>query len=262
MKMRKLIKFYKSLGFIYGVVFTICLTSLVSIAATNIPGFAIFSQGGVISSSEINSNFEKVAGNIVANGTFTSTINITNANFVQYSDSPTSSSYRKKILFNSLTNSDSNLKTASDPEAATFSSSSGANFTYYEAPSNGWYEISIIPEFTLSVTNQQCSYGNCQYNLNGSINILMAKSFNQIKWSNSSIVFNNQSKYERDTDNNLTFDDSSNWDGTPPESKKIYLKTGQILYARLDAYLNQTNTSADFNINFPGSSTVFKIIKL
>lgn len=59
--MKKIVNFYKKLGFIQGVALTICLTSAISIATVNIPGFFTFSPGAPISSSEINSNFDKLS---------------------------------------------------------------------------------------------------------------------------------------------------------------------------------------------------------
>jgi hypothetical protein len=261
MIMKKLIKFYKALGFIYGIVFTICLSSLVSFAATNLPGFAIFSQGGVVSSSEINGNFEKLAGNIVGAGTFTSSMNIINADFSQFTDSPAVYNYRKKMLFNNLTYSDPNLKTAQDPETASHSSSSGQSFTYYEVPSSGWYEISVIPEFTIGVANQVCTGPSCQYNLYGSTNIILAKNFASLKWDNGMVLGVSKSKFERDMNMDSVFDEVNNWEGNPPESRKLYLKAGQILYIRTDASYNNTSTTADYEINYPANSIQFKIVK-
>ena len=40
---------------------TLCITSAISLASVTIPGFFTFSPGTPISSSEINSNFEKLA---------------------------------------------------------------------------------------------------------------------------------------------------------------------------------------------------------
>jgi len=59
--MKTIINFYKKLGFFQGVVFTICLSSAISIAAVTIPGFYTFTPGTPISSSQINSNFDKLA---------------------------------------------------------------------------------------------------------------------------------------------------------------------------------------------------------
>lgn len=62
--MKKIVNFYKKLGFIHGAVLTICLTSAISIATVNIPGFYIFSPNTPISASQINSNFDKLANQI------------------------------------------------------------------------------------------------------------------------------------------------------------------------------------------------------
>jgi hypothetical protein len=59
--MKKLMTFYKRLSFAQGAAFAISLTSVVGIAANNIPGFFTFTSGQVISSSQVNSNFDKLA---------------------------------------------------------------------------------------------------------------------------------------------------------------------------------------------------------
>ncbi|MEA9356026.1 tail fiber domain-containing protein [Bacteriovorax sp. PP10] len=59
--MKKLMKFYKRLSFAQGAAFAVSLTSVVGIAANNIPGFFTFTTGQVISSSQVNSNFDKLA---------------------------------------------------------------------------------------------------------------------------------------------------------------------------------------------------------
>lgn len=65
--MKKLIKFYKKLSFFQGAAAAVSLTSVIAVAANNIPGFFTFSPGTVISSSQINSNFDKLANLIEDN---------------------------------------------------------------------------------------------------------------------------------------------------------------------------------------------------
>jgi hypothetical protein len=80
--MKKLIKFYKRLSFAQGAAFAVSLTSVVGIAANSIPGFFTFTSGQVISSSQVNSNFDKLAQLVEANksqtfnGTWDATTNI------------------------------------------------------------------------------------------------------------------------------------------------------------------------------------------
>jgi len=57
----KFIIFYSKLSALHGVAITVCITSAISLASVTIPGFFTFSPGAPISSSEINSNFEKLA---------------------------------------------------------------------------------------------------------------------------------------------------------------------------------------------------------
>src|SRR3954466_4879728 len=59
--MKTMIRFFKNLGFMQGFILAICLTSAISIATVTIPGFFVFTSGTPISSSQINSNFDKLA---------------------------------------------------------------------------------------------------------------------------------------------------------------------------------------------------------
>lgn len=80
--MKKLINFYKRLSFFQGAAFAVSLTSVIGYAANSIPGFFTFTSGSVISSSQVNSNFDKLANLIEANqsqvfhGTWNASTNI------------------------------------------------------------------------------------------------------------------------------------------------------------------------------------------
>ena len=93
--MKKLIKFYKRLSFAQGAAFAVSLTSVVGIAANSIPGFFTFTSGQVISSSQVNSNFDKLAQLIESNqsqtfvGTWNAVSNIPDID----ATSPTSGEY-------------------------------------------------------------------------------------------------------------------------------------------------------------------------
>lgn len=67
MIVKRVLSFYHKLSFIQGIVITITFTSVFSFAAVNIPDFYTFTAGTPISSSQINSNFEKLAG-LIDNG--------------------------------------------------------------------------------------------------------------------------------------------------------------------------------------------------
>lgn len=54
--MKKIINFYQRLSFIHGAIFAVCLTSIVGIAST-VTGLHTFSSGTIISSAQINDNF-------------------------------------------------------------------------------------------------------------------------------------------------------------------------------------------------------------
>lgn len=80
--MKKLMNFYKRLSFLQGAAFATAFTSVIGLAANSIPGFFTFTSGSVISSSQINSNFDKLANLIENNqsqvfmGTWNATTNI------------------------------------------------------------------------------------------------------------------------------------------------------------------------------------------
>ena len=86
---KKILNSYKKLSFLQGVALTICLTSFFSIAATNLPGFFVFSPATPISSKEINDNFEKVAGKIVLKANLSSSFNGDDSSFSTPSDCST-----------------------------------------------------------------------------------------------------------------------------------------------------------------------------
>lgn len=115
--MKKLIECYQKLTFLQGVALAICLTSLISIAATNLPGFFVFAPNTPISSSEVNNNFEKIAGNIVAKAMISTASSISNVDFRVPANCATCNEYRKKLYFDTVAFNDSNFKTATDTDS-------------------------------------------------------------------------------------------------------------------------------------------------
>ena len=260
-----LTKKYKKLNFLQGVIFTICLTSLLSIAATNLPGFYIFSPGTPISSSEINANFEKIAGSVVVKASMTTSFSAVNADFITPTDCVgcTNKIYRKKIILDTVTINDTNLKTSIDNDLN--SASNGNSFSYYQVAATGWYEIRFIADLTFSSLNALCSAPACSHNIGGGIglfvvNDLASTSYNF--YSNIGSYFYT-GKSESDSNSDSVLDPSFNtYTASPPEIKRVYLKLGQILLIKLEASFYQTNVTSDYTVSVPANSIQLEIIKL
>lgn len=262
-KLEMIVRQYKKLSFFQGVILTLCFTSLLSIAATNLPGFFIFNPGTPISSSEINANFEKIAGTVVVKASLISSLSIMNSDFIIPIDCPTCNNYRKKINFDNILINDNNFKTATDNDPN--SSSHMNNFTYYEVPTSGWYEIRFVPDLKLTYINSLCLAPQCSHSIYAAISISIAKDL--ISTSSNSYAqatsYFGVSKYESDVNNDGAFELNSNYyPPQPPEIKRIYLKGGQILFAKLEANYQQTNVTADYTVDLTANSLQLEIIKL
>ena len=257
----KLQKFYKKLTFLQGVVLAVCLSSIMSIAATNLPGFFVFSAGTPISSSEINSNFEKIAGSVVFKGSVSSAFSIINSNFTAFPDCPTCNMYRKRILFDNISVSDANYKEIN--ENYDYFSTLGQAFSYYEVSVSGWYEIRFIGQVTLSAANAVCNAASCSHNIFGNMNVQVANSLS----GTQSLYYYNNMNYgtnfsQMDNNGDSSFDNTYNGDNSIPEIKRFYLKAGQKVFVKFDASYNQTNVTADYTVGYPVNSIDLTIIKL
>ncbi len=252
---------YKNLTFFQGVALTVCLSSLISIAATNIPGFFVFSAGTPISSSEINANFEKLAGTIVLQATYSTGYSVTQTSFSSPPECPTCVIYFKKLFFNSIALSDINLKTTTDTHSS--SGSFNSTFHYYQVPANGWYEIRLIGDAVTSIANEVCQITNCSVNVSNNVNVAVADSA-----SNAAAKYNNFSFLNgiwfsndvRDSNSDGTFDSYSTSPGYPPESKKYYLKAGQVVFLKAEASYQLNSATADISAGL--NSAELTIIKL
>ncbi|MBP9681274.1 MAG: hypothetical protein KBD76_07705 [Bacteriovorax sp.] len=258
----KYLESYKKWSFLQGVTLTLCLSSLISIAATNFPGFTIFTPGTLISAEEINNNFEKVVGKIVVKANVSSSFSGDNSSFYTPSDCPTCHVFRKKINFDVITVNDSNLKTGIDPE--TSSSTYNSDFSYYQVPSSGWYEIRFTPSAAVDFTNTQCTAGGCSVNVYANFSLLIANSLSAINSAVYSLSFQGgSSKYQSDSGGTPgTFNAATTYPSMPPEIKRIYLKMDQLLFVKFEANYSQNYATADYSFAVAPNSTELTIIKL
>lgn len=254
-------KKYSDLTFFQGVAAAICFTSLISIAATNLPGFFIFTAGTPISSSEINTNFEKLAGNIVLQASYTTGFTATNASFFVPSDCGTCNMYKKRMNFNSVTMSDANFKTTNDLE--TNSSSYGTPFHYYEVPVSGWYELRLIPTMNVTINSSSCDANGCSHNIGMGVHVQVGNNATAAASTSAGMMWlsgTSVNKDERDMNSDMAFDSTSSWPGQPPEIKRYYLQAGQIIFVRAEGNFSQTSVTATYTVGV--SAIDFTIIKL
>lgn len=246
---------FKKFGFFHGVALTICLSSLVGVAATNLPGFFVFTAGTPISSSEINSNFEKIAGNIVVHAKLTTPFTGTNAQFEVPSDCPTCTVFRKRINFNSIITG--NLQTAVDADPSAFSE--GSNFHYYQIPSDGWYEIKFLASTSSTYANEMCLSMGCMVSVNSNVNVTIADNLTIATTTNLAAYLSGQgsSKDIRDNNNDAVFDPVTSYPSYLPEARKFYLKSGQILFVRFESNYSLSSATADFTV---GASSMELIV--
>ena len=258
---KKIIKIYKNLTFLQGMALAVCLSSLVSIAATNLPGFFVFSAGAPISSSEINSNFEKIAGSVVFKGTVLTGFSIVNSNFTSFPDCLTCNVYRKRILFDNVSVSDTNYKIMNENNEnfSTF----GQPFSYYEVSTSGWYEVRFIGQTTLNAANAVCNVASCNHNAFASLNIQISNTLSGLQnlYYYSNINYGSNIS-QMDSNGDSSFDNAYNSENGIPEIKKFYLKAGQKIFVKFDASYSQINATADYTIGYPVNSIDLTIIKL
>lgn len=247
----------QKLTFFQGVALTLCLTSLVSIAATNFSGFFVFTPGTPISSSEINANFEKIGGTVVYKAIFSNAFSVDQNSLIVPTDCPTCNVYRKKILFTSVTAGTSTTTTDSDANNA----SNNSNFSYFTVPSEGWYEVRFLGDLSTSITSPNCSGTSCQMSVSAGAGVYIAGSLAlaQAGGNNSSIAWQGNNKNLTDNNYDNIFDPPNYWPGSLGEAKKFYLKAGQVVYVRFEG--NGTITNATGDINLGANSLDLTIIK-
>lgn len=258
----------QKLTFFQGVILTVSLTSLVSIASTVLPnGLFSFSPGTPISSSEVNANFEKlasVAGKTVLKVTL-SPFTLTNNSYGIPSNCGTCNNFSKKIKFDSIIVSDGNLKEATDnendPNYSNFSQ--GDKFHYYVVPENGWYEIRFASNLSytynpaIACTSPGLGY-NCNFNISIYTNVWIANSLTDAVANYSpnsiSLLQEGASVQKNDDDNDNILENYMAGGNMQPlmEIKRYYLKSGQVLFAWVNsnyAVNNVTDTSISANSN-------------
>lgn len=253
-------KFFRP-GFFQGAAVAIGFTSLVSIAATNFPGFFIFSPGTPISSSEINSNFEKLTGSILVKGVFNGNMSVNELDFNIPASCPTCHNFSKKILLSSVSVGAANVLTSIDNDIE--SASYGTNFNYISVPTDGWYEVRFLGTNAASLNGTTCDLPGCSANVNAASTIGIASSLAnaQSQSQGMSLGWINSNDNLNDTNTDGIFDVGSFvYMGYPPEIKRFFLKAGQIIFFGFNASYNQTNTNIKVSVSY--SNMDITIIKL
>lgn len=258
----------QKLTFMQGVVLTITLTSIVSIASTVLPnGLFSFAPGTPISSSEINENFKKVAGEVVLKVKY-DPITFTNASYgtsSNCSDPATCHQYSKKVKFQQFIVSDANFleTTVSSPETTPASQT----FNYYKVPVSGWYEVRFTPFATsMQLSNPSCASANnsCFFSFSMNSSLQLVENLAAIDGGAMiQIASKNFSINRQNYDANLYELDSPSMMGGAMllESKRIYLTTGQIIYATFSSSYNANYMNDDtLNASFGGMElTILKL---
>lgn len=119
---------------------------------------------------------------------------------------------------------------------------------------------------TVAFTTASCLSPNCSHNANANIYIGIANSLAEVS-APSTYYYGALGYYsvginESDSNADGVIEVSSKYGGQPPEIKKVYLKAGQILHVRLDAYYSQTNIQSTYTISTPANLIDLTIIKL
>lgn len=248
-------------GFFQGAAVAIGFTSLVSIAATNFPGFFIFNSGTPISSSEINSNFEKLTGTILVKAVISGSLSINESNFIIPSYCPTCHNFGKKLLLSTVSIGAANVLTSTDTNID--SASYGTSFNYISVPTDGWYEFRLIANSTTSLSGSTCDAPGCNANINANstINLATTLANAQSTLQGTSVAWAGSYENLNDMNSDGIFDVTNNIYGNqPPEIRRFYLKAGQILFFSFNASYNQN--SATIAMSITNSNMDITIIKL
>jgi hypothetical protein len=243
--MKKLLsKLFRNTGFIQGMFFAIGITSVLSYAATNLPGFHVFTPGGVISSTEMNDNFEKIAGVIVVQAANTGAIGYT------YSDGPGSYNCNAYDGFTGKLNltasiDDGNWNLATDTNNATGNATYNTSFSFYEIPTSGWYEVRLVANE--AVRSHTCGGPNCNMNFGTKVKLGYATMSGGVPSMTSTEVVHVQDDfniYDSSSDGVVDAGEITRNSNTP-EIKRVYLKSGSALYVNLDLCVQGTTTGTD-----------------
>ena len=254
--MKKLLNYWELLinktSFIQGAIFATVVTSAITIAATNLPGFFIFQSGTVISASEMNSNFEKVAGRIVLQTTLPAMSYSFDSGVIcmGLSYNGGDCGFFDKLLLDSayITISDTDLKETNNTDSTKITST--GSYSYYEVPADGWYEIRIKGNANFDLISFSCDGTDCYAQSTFAIMtkvVNISGSLPDNNYSNLTDVFSNE--YHSALMGNSVFSINEYY-ASPGESERRYLKLGQavIFYAESSIYMSTATVAGTVTV--------------
>ena len=258
-------------GFLVGALISGSLVSAITLGMPAISSLNIFSAGSVISSSQVNANFEKLAGTVILSGSFGSAPRyVDDTDLVNHPSGCSLNSSAGYCLNERL---DFNVDYVNDPslilnksEGITTYTSPAANYKIYKIDTDGWYELSLISDFTYT-KSLTCTYPGCSFYVQFNLGFRL----HNLDGSNN--IVNPTTGYGASTSLNLNQNDNDS-DGSfsnnqiiesfiyRGDRREIYLKAGTGITLELFASHNFSFISGNYSVHIPANGIRFKIIKL
>lgn len=258
-------------GFFFGALLAGFIVSVVTYGVPAISSLNVFSAGSVISSAQINANFEKLSGTVLISGNSGGSIRyVDDTDLVNHSTGcfPTGSPrycIREKLDFTVDYISDAaNLITKT--ENLSFYTNNGQNYKMYKIPVTGWYEVSVTNDTAFTQTFV-CAGTSCRANswLSGMVRIYKLDGSNNIIHPSSySSVMTSASYYQDDNDGNSSWADNpaAVYDLSIGETRKMYLKAGLGITLELEANHEFINITGNYTYQIPANGIKFKLTRL
>lgn len=226
-------------GFVPGMLCSLALGSVLSYAASNIPGIFVFSNGAIISASEMNQNFEKISGVIIlqAGEDFSATYDHSTISGNYKCMASTIDCYSGRLELPAASIGTMGVAVDSSPTNTTYSD----NYSFFEIPSDGWYEIQLRANPSTRTTS--CLTANCNGNFSSVFRLKIFKTVDDLPGNSSTTVIEAMDNYyysDTSSNGNIEGQEISANPGLGL-AKKVFLQAGQAI-------------SIDFEINVDGSS--------
>jgi len=257
-------RFFKNLsnrtGFIQGIIFTMGITSLISYAATNLPGFHVFNAGDPISSSEMNENFEKVAGLITLQAENSGAISYTVADGPGSTNCNTYDGFTGKLNLTASI-SDADWQQGTDNTGANVTN--GQSYSFYEITQTGWYETRLVvnnADFTYTCTTGFCSEG-MSTKITAAYAPMVGSEPHDSNYVGVTSVERSWYGYDSDGDSIIQAIEETYTDNLP-EIKRVFLKAGNAVYLRFEMCTQYAGTGTD-GLSFSNAGDIsLTLIKL